>query len=65
MLVDTFASEICSPPLLWVQNHDPRVMDFVDISAEESNGNTLNDDTSSNFSSIEAVSLNSDSVDAL
>ena len=65
MLVDIFASEICSPPLSGVQNHDPRVMDFMDIFVEVSKGNTLNDDTNSNFSSIEAISLNSDSVDAL
>jgi hypothetical protein len=39
-------------------------MDFMDIFAEESNGNTLHDDTSNNSSSMEAVSLNSNSVDA-
>jgi hypothetical protein len=40
-------------------------MDFKDNSAEESNGNTSNDDTNSNSSSIEAVTLSFDSVDAL
>jgi hypothetical protein len=65
MLVDTLVFEICSPPLSHVQSHNPHVMDFMDNSIEESNGNTSNYDTSNNSSFMEAVSHSFDSVDDL
>jgi hypothetical protein len=55
MLANTFISQICSPPLSQVQSCDPRVMEFMDIYAIESNGNTSNDEISSYSSSTEAL----------
>jgi hypothetical protein len=54
LMADAFASQICSPSIAHVPSYDPRVMDFMDISADESSGHTL-DDFSSNSSSMEVV----------
>jgi hypothetical protein len=54
-MADAFASQIYSPSMARVSSHDPRVMDFMDISADESSSHTLDDDTSSNSSFMEAV----------
>jgi hypothetical protein len=55
LMANTFASENCNPRLAWVRSHDPRVMQFTDISADESTSHTSSDDTSSNSSSMEAI----------
>jgi hypothetical protein len=60
---DAFASQICSPSIVHVPSYDPRMMDFMDISTDESNGHTsadessghTSDDFSSNSSSMEVV----------
>jgi hypothetical protein len=55
MMADTFAFEIYSPPLARVKSHGPRVMDFMDISADESTSHTSDDDISNNSSSMDAI----------
>jgi hypothetical protein len=55
LMADAFASQICSPSMVWVPSHDPRVMDLMDISANESSSHTSDDDIGSNSSSMEAV----------
>jgi hypothetical protein len=54
-MADAFASQICSPSMARILSHDPRVMDFMDISADESSSHISDDDTSSDSSSMEAV----------
>jgi hypothetical protein len=55
LMADAFASQICSPSMARILSHDPRVMDFMDISADESSSHISDDDTSSDSSSMEAV----------
>ena len=57
-IANCFASEIYSPHLALVRSHDPHVMDFMDISADESTSNTSDDGTSSNSTSTDAISFN-------
>jgi hypothetical protein len=46
-MADYFAQEICSPPLAWVQSHDPHVLDLMDISAVESTSISISTDADS------------------
>ena len=50
-MADAFASQICSPSIAQVPSHDPRVLEFMDISADESSGHISDDDTISYSSS--------------
>ena len=51
LMADALASQICSPSIAQVPSQDPHVLEFMDISADESNGHISDDDSISYFSS--------------
>ena len=50
-MADAFASQIYSPSIAQVPSHDPCILEFMNISADESSGHISDDDTISTYNS--------------